>query len=964
MISNISTLAEIFGQNIDKVTMMLNMLKQTYDNYKVKVIMRHNYLYSNNIPLDIIQFILNNNHDIHEFKQFDDIEADLWVPIKSKSMTFTRNINTKNDYMINTIGSITTSKNIDTNCTFILNLYKEALTVVEDSYNIIQYKRNIGRMYTLDNLDNWFMKIYATIITDNKEKLYQQMDIDECFKAYTNLTVEFCLKEVTSSIEMDLMLLFERFYRLNYQQYSITYKMLCERSNNILSIQHDAKLSTSIPKDTLMCVYTNERFACTIINFNGKYYMLTNDIFKGLPLKDDLTGLSIFFCMYTTDETFTLIDVPMFQDVILTNLPYDKRIDTISNYLDDNAYITFDGYSKDILPKTFTKRSFIYYTPTTYYLNYRPADVSINFMVKRITNTHEYCLYVKANGKQLINDNMYYNNYSQQHFNYTITKASIGVYALFDNPYYDIYSCDMSLITEDVINTLPYSDVYKRKIMDFIKYIIANPNVIDTKVLSFTVTYYKKYYWIPLPDIDLNNIDSLVVDTYEYALLCCSVLYNNINDNIHITQPRSIDTIIKRYIAEKFIMPTDRMIDIADTYTVSHIYAKDVIVVSTSTNILINYVNNMLKEHEQYIPLMMDTRNSLKDTVNVKCLNKKLSLSTLLSIKSFISNTIDTVYIQYNTSYIFKNIPVTIRFMDMLVQCLSDNSKIVLEYYNDTLVQSRNVTVINPLQCTFKPNSFKIPSLVYLENNQEVRYKGNSVTLHNHDPNIPLIIDYLYTLNNISSANTISSSMRNMLNNICECFGVDLEYDTNLYNHCTKYFHSKVDISNYCNEAYSDTMFNDKQMEHGIMIRYSDDKMIEALIEDRYNKCKHPTIVIFDGYANYLEVVAIYHMLHIHNMIYVMLPSDINRPFLQDVIYNSVLYELTYTHLEDNIIIPMHQLIFKIFAAYGYVLDIIEQPYNSSFLTKYLGDNKVTTYDINKLKALTVASFINTSTNI
>lgn len=95
-----------------------------------------------------------------------------------------------------------------------------------------------------------------------------------------------------------------------------------------------------------------------------------------------------------------------------------------------------------------------------------------------------------------------------------------------------------------------------------------------------------------------------------------------------------------------------------------------------------------------------------------------------------------------------------------------------------------------------------------------------------------------------------------------------------------------------------------------------------------------------------------------------MLPSDINRPFLQDVIYNSVLYELTYTHLEDNIIIPMHQLIFKIFAAYGYVLDIIEQPYNSSFLMKYLGDNKITTYDINKLKALTVASFINTSTNI
>ena len=998
-------LSNTFTQNVDNINVMLSLLKNSHEeNYKLKVLLSHMDIRDSRKGVPFNTFNALVQYGIREISTYDKLISEVWVPVKAKKTTFTYN-HTDNTYKYtNDLVFIPTIVNLDLLCKFYFNLYKSTGTVIENPSDCINYQRIIGKFFEFKNpqLSNWLINVYGVYKTakpDNK-KLYKKLEPFEC---YSTFHIEFKIKEVAVFVINDVLKLIEVFFKKDFYNFNLTYNILNKfYFIDYLNIPENKILTQSDitkPINDYFFIANRSMETCLLITYNNRYYKLTKKEFTELFENDvdkEIDSVNAFVCK-CSEGSYFIVDCLVLNGKSLINpltWYYDRVMKCSEFYNNNNELEKYDIFFEE--PITFNSwdevnelvidnNSLICIDPENtleHNLITSKIDVSIKFLVKQIPFTHSYCLYVVANGSEVINSKIFFNAYSQSHMGYTITPSNnaLNKFAIFDTPYFDTFITDLSLITTEIINEMHYSKQYKKKILKFIEDIISEKININDMLIEFTIISYKdKYFWIPLPEdsnckFDYNDENKLIMPSeYKQALLLSSSIYTNRNfkskENVLLHKCsesyQAINDIINKYITEKFINPFkhENVIDAfnENNYFVKYLfkigYCKNIIALNANKYPLINYVNNLLEtklDKKQMQFIMTTTKNE----VNLPAVNLKLFVydltailnniyHKLLAISSFKINNINIFILADNVEEVFNNFINIINLSNLMDFCLANDGKLIIKYTNNDSISSIRKDYKAILNNTFDAGAYSHDKFITeLTSEHKVRYKGKDYDIIS--TGVPLYANVVY---NHIPEHCFDLTTEHFIGKLFNC---NVHYAIDVHH---RLFNKWVGLCKYDLELGAiDLRKNDLTQNNVLITSKEVNEDLMSFIESR-TKINKATVIITES----LIECAV----RIHKKVFVILPQKIHNKTdeLTRIFYNLNIEDIAkrcYYDKVNTFKIPMQDIIFYSLPALGYELDVAMNPYIDDFFNKYITslNYELTREEIKELKKITVASFM------
>lgn len=1000
-------LENVFGSSVDNILALFKMLSTTTgENYCLKIRVKNRDVLTGFSSMRQINAI--KQMDVHLVDTFDNIISTVYSPVKSQYTTFYYNHTTKTAYSYNSIASIITPHvNLDYNSELLVVLYKNVDTVLDNMNTLLCTERRIGETYKFNDpaLSNWIITCYGTIITKNlnDKRLHAILKPYEC---YNEMYVEFNLKTLTSSIITDVLMLIELIYHKDFTKYSLTYNMLHEFHNiNINNIPKTAILTQmDITKPASDCIFIANscQHTCFIVCFNNYVYKLVpNDcqqIYYTKSQQDATSLTDVFVCKYDDDSKYYIVDCIMFNNINISNKDYDNRMAQCDEYISTNIAmkklnisiankVDIDSWD-DVNEYVNNGMSLLYITDDykKHFIIRSKTDIRIKFLVQRIPFTTKYCLYVKANGKDIVNAFVFNNNYSLMHFNYTITQYHNdgNKYALFDTPYFNTYIIDTSLLNVNIIDSTTYSNEVKQCIKQLLAEVNSNPNVINSQIVECSIVDYgNKFYWLP---IKILNNNYAAVDDYKTAIKLSSILFADIDlqdaaeyNRTHVgivkysKEFKDIRRLLNRYIVEKFINNYEHtsIVDVFDSenYFVAELYilgcVKNIFCINDNSHSIINYVDALIenKNSQTYNSLLLTTRNevspqavSLK-TVEYNMANIKSDIyNKLLNVTLFNINSVDTFILSNNVNKVFTNILNVFALIDVMKFTLTSTGRLLLSFI-DNDVEYGNVKKSTKLNfLTYNNKAYANDQHVTVINDDDIRYKGKVYS------NIIPDDGYKYPKYSIIPYSAVEHMpvlpmSKMVIHKLAQMFGIDFQYYTSIYTRVLKQFVGVCDYDNTLG-AMKQSIFLRTHTNKSVLIadnKLSDD--CKEFINTRLEQGLLTLVVTNDKYVHK-------RLVKLDLGVYMIFPKGYNEKyikFLQEL--HVVEFANKYEYIIGNPILqaPIKHIIVDVLCKLGFTLDVISQPYTDTFFTNYVKslDTVLSENDITTLKHITVASFNN-----
>ena len=982
-------LNNVFGSNVDSISTMLKMLTiSKSENYKFKVTLSYkdagipNCIAKNCVSKSIIDMF--TTMPVTKVTSYDNIITSVFNIIRSNTMSFYHNV-TENSSKCNIkIGHVRTPDvNFDTNCYVTAEVYKTVDTVLDDRFNYDTYERHIGEIYAFDDpqLNNWVINCHSVLRTNNwkSKKLHAHYTPYCCSN---ELYIEFKLKNLTSTIREDFLRLLDVIYQQDFTKYSLSYNIF----HQFYSIT-----PTSIPETSILtqsdikfkandCIFVKNNCSKTaiIIFYNNYIYMLTSNEYKVICHSDTLKDFDLinaFVCKFD-DDVYYITDYIVAENQVL-NEPYNTRLTMAKEFITTNELakmlkinvcetVQFESW-EDVNECVCDGTSLIYVSADfkKYYLIKSKIDIRIKFYTKRIPFTFKYCLYTVTNGSDVINSKIFYNNYSLHHLKYTImpTHNDNTKYGLFDNPYFDTFMTDISLITDEMIDLTPFDECFKDELRVFIKDILAERITLDNKFIDHTIIYYKnRYFWIPLPTKDVTSTDTC---NYKHALLMSSSLYSEINFKepsqmvVKTDDFARIQRILNTYIVEQFITPFahESVIDAFDgnDYFVTELYligyAKNIFTINNDKYNLINYTNTLLNEKNtvKLSSLLKTTQNDLfLPNINLKNMKYDLTdikqnvLTTMLSNSNFATNTIDTFILSDNVNSVFANVLNLFRFTDLLMYSLKKDGRFILKYCeprdrSDIEVSYKYVSQkmrTRDKDIDVIDGKIRYAGKVYTSkleiNDKYPVYAYVEYSLCKHLPKLPCEMMLAYKL--------------------CTMFGINVQYYASLFTRVLKEFIGITAFDSVCG-GYREDFFMRTHKNKSVLV--ADNKLTDEVLKFIEERAKnHCTTLIL---TNDSRIKCADGVEHIQDFVYMVFPSNFSKSYV-DILKNCNVLQLASAYTKYT---PIKQIIQRILYKTNFKLDTITMPHNSDFFKNYIKmlNTSLTNDEIKHFQSITVASF-------